>query len=238
MADNEQIDSDVPPPREPIFNIQGIVFALICANLAIHAIRVYLLTPNQDLGLLIRAAFIPIRYSGAYPVDIYSFTSPFTYSLLHGGIDHLAINLVWLAAFGSPLAARLGTARFLLFWCFTALAAAALHYALFPADPRPLIGASGAISGMMGAAARFGFRTDRASNIRAFGGPILSISETLASRTVLAFLGIWFVINLVAGIGFLSPGGSAIAWQAHIGGFVAGFFGIRFFDPGARRAAG
>ena len=120
-----------------------------------------MLDADQDFELLVYAAFIPIRYSGQFPLDLYAFTSPVTYSLLHGGWAHLAINMIWLAAFGSPLANRLGAARFVLFWVATSIAAAALHYVLHMTDQSPLVGASGAISGMMGAAARFGFRIDR-----------------------------------------------------------------------------
>ena len=131
----------------------------------------------------------PVRYSGQYDIDIYAFTTPFTYAFLHGGLAHLAINMVWLAAFGSPLANRLGTLRFALFWVVTALAAAGLHWAIYPLDPAPLVGASGAISGMMGAAARFGFNMDRRSGRAAFAGPALPVSEVLRSRNVDDFSG-------------------------------------------------
>ena len=89
--------------------------------------------------------------------------------------------MIWLAAFGSPLANRLGAARFVLFWVATSVAAAAMHYVLHMTDQSPLVGASGAISGMMGAAARFGFRIDRSSGQGAFGGPVLPVSIVLRS---------------------------------------------------------
>jgi membrane associated rhomboid family serine protease len=185
------------------------------------------------------AAFIPIRYSGEFPLDLYAFTSPVTYSLLHGGWAHLAINMIWLAAFGSPLANRLGAARFVLFWVATSVAAAAMHYLLHMTGQSPLVGASGAISGMMGAAARFGFRIDRVSGQSAFGGPVLPISTVLRSRGVVAFLAVWMIVNLATGL--LSYGGpgieSQIAWEAHIGGFLVGFFWISRFDRKSRPAA-
>ena len=186
---------------------------------------------EQDFGLLVRAAFIPIRYSGAFPIDVYAFTSPVSYSLLHGSIAHLAVNMIWLAAFGSPLANRIGPMRFILFWVVTSIAAAGLHYVLYMTSQAPLIGASGAISGMMGAAARFGFRIDRSSGRPAFGGPVLPISTVLRMRGTVAFLAVWMVINLVTGlVGFVPGEESQIAWEAHIGGFVVGFFFVSSFD--------
>ena len=232
---NRQADASGRPrrlAREPVFNIPLVVQAVALVCVAIHLVRVYGLTLDQDIGLILRAAFIPIRYSGLYDLDIYAFTTPFTYAFLHGGIGHLAINMVWLLAFGSPLATRLGVARFLLFWAATALAAAALHWAVHPLDQAPLVGASGAISGMMGAAARFGFRTGRVGGRPCFMGPPLPISEIFRIRGVLVFLGVWMAVNVVTGLAGVGAGESAaIAWEAHIGGFVTGFFGIRLFLP-------
>ena len=219
-----------PPRREPVFKLPPVVLAIIFICAGIHVLRVYVLTPDQDIALLIRTAFIPIRYSGQFAIDVYAFTSPFTYALLHGDIAHLAVNMIWLAAFGSPLANRLGTARFLLFWVVTALAAIGLHYVLHPMDNAPLIGASGAISGMMGAAARFAFHVDRSAGRPAFMGAPLPIREVLRSRTALTFLTVWMIVNLITGLeGFVPGMEDRIAWEAHIGGFLAGFFGISFF---------
>jgi membrane associated rhomboid family serine protease len=218
------------PSREPVFNIPGIVLLLIALCVAVYVAQGYLLDLDQNMELLVRAAFIPVRYSGLYDIDVYAFTTPVTYAFLHGGLAHLAINMVWLAAFGSPLANRLGTPRFAVFWVLTALAAAALHWALHPLDQAPLVGASGAISGMMGAAARFAFRTERHGGRSAFAGPALPIAAVLRSRGAMTFLGVWMIVNLVTGLVGLGYGSEAsIAWEAHIGGFVAGFAALPYF---------
>ena len=226
-------EAEAPPVRrEPVFNLPWIVTAFIEVCVAIHLASNYLLDPEQNFELLVYAAFIPIRYSGEFPLDVYAFTSPVTYSLLHGGWAHLGINMIWLAAFGSPLANRLGAVRFVLFWVATSVAAAAMHYVLHMTGQSPLVGASGAISGMMGAAARFGFRMDRSSGQAAFGGPVLPISFVLRLRGVVAFLGVWMIVNLATGLAsYGGPGiDSQIAWEAHIGGFLVGFFCISAFD--------
>ena len=229
----------VPPVRrEPVFNLPPVVLFFIAVCVGIYVLQFHVLGIALNYDLLMRAAFIPIRYSGDFSIDIYAFTSPVTYSFLHGGLAHLAINMVWLGAFGSPLANRLGAARFVLFWVTASVAAVALHYVLHMNDPSPLVGASGAISGMMGAAARFGFRIDRRSGQSAFGGPVMPIAAVLRSRGVVTFLAVWMVINLVTGLVGLVPGEvSRIAWEAHIGGFLVGFFCISAFDRGPKRSA-
>jgi membrane associated rhomboid family serine protease len=223
--------------REPLFNLPPIVVAFMAACVGVHLVRLYLLSDDQNYEVILNGAFIPLRYSGQYDLDLFAFTSPFTSSLLHAGWMHLVLNMVWLAAFASPLATRIGAVRFVLFWCFATAASLLLHYVAHPGDMIPVIGASGAISGMMGAAARFGFRTDRSARMPNFVGRRLSLLETFQSRQVVVFLGVWLLINFAAGAGLdLSGSGGSIAWEAHIGGMLAGLFGVALFDRKPRRA--
>jgi membrane associated rhomboid family serine protease len=218
--------------REPVFNLPGVILLLIGICTAVQVFRLYVLDPRQDMEFMLDYAFVPLRYTGPYAIDFYAFISPVTYAFLHGSWTHLFVNMIWLAAFGSPLANRMGVWRFLLFWIFTALVAALFHFLAHMTGNMPVVGASGAISGMMGAASRFGFRMGRLDDRPAFAGPMLSIGQALMSRTVIVFLAVWFVVNLLAGMGWMTPGiDSPIAWQAHIGGFVAGFFCAAFFVP-------
>lgn len=231
------------PGRQRVFNLAGVVVALIGLCIAIHALLVYLGSADPALlvAILDRAAFIPLLYSGQFEMDIFAISAPVTYSLLHGSVTHLAINMIWLLAFGSPLAHRMGTFRFLLFWAATAVAAAAMHYLFHPYDRTWLIGASGSIAGMMGAAARFGFRIDRTAERPAFAGRPLPILFVLTLRPVVTFLAIWMAINLLSGLFGLVPGeDGSIAWEAHVGGLLAGFFAVGAFippgEPADRRA--
>jgi membrane associated rhomboid family serine protease len=231
QPNTEPDNSREPRRREPVFNLPGVVIAFIAICVAGYFASSYLLDDQQYFWLLLHAAFIPVLYSGEIPLDFYPVAGPVTYSLMHGSIAHLAVNMIWLAAFGSPLANRTGPLRFVLFWIVTSLAAAGLHYMIYPTSQAPLVGASGAISGMMGAAARFGFRIDRSSGRPAFGGPVLPISQVLTMRGTVAFLAVWMVINIVTGlVGFVPGQDSQIAWEAHIGGFVVGFFFVSSFD--------
>lgn len=223
-------------PSEPVFFLAPVIVVLIALCTSIYGVQTYLLSEEANVSLLVLMSFIPARYSQGAPFDIGYLISPVGYSLLHAGISHLAINVVWLAAFGSPLAARIGAVRFLLFWGTTAICAALLHFVSYPDSPTPMVGASGAISGMMGAAARFSFRTSSGRGVRAFIGEPLSIAASLASRTVLTFVAIWFVANLLTGLGMTggATNASNIAWEAHIGGFLSGFLLVTMFDRPSR----
>ncbi|MCO5065999.1 MAG: rhomboid family intramembrane serine protease [Rhizobiaceae bacterium] len=219
-----------PTNREPLLNIPSVVLALIAVCVAVQLVQSYVLTPNQNIAFIIRAAFIPVRYSGEYIIDVYAFTTPVTYAFLHGGFVHLGVNMAWLAAVGTPLANRIGVLRFLLFWIACGAAAAGLHYLVHPTDDVPLVGASGAISGMMAAAPRYLFHVDRHSRTPAYAGPLLPLSVTLRSRQVLVFLAVWMGGNLLIGL-LGAPGVSdSIAWEAHIGGFLAGLLLLGLFD--------
>jgi membrane associated rhomboid family serine protease len=215
------------PRYEPVFNLPAIVLLLIGACVVIYGAGAYVLSADSYMSLLENAAFIPKRLAD----DPTALVTLFTYAFLHGSVAHVAVNMIWLAAFGSPLANRLGTPRFVAFWAISS-AGAALFYWLFHLDADVvLVGASGAISGMMGAAARFGFVIDRSHGKAAFSGRPLPISVCLRLRAVVAFLSIWMLINLLTGFVSFAPGVSdQIAWEAHIGGFLVGFLGIGWFD--------
>jgi len=102
---------------------------------------------------------------------------------------------------------------------------------LHPYGEAPLVGASGAISGMMGAAARYGFHVDRSSGRAAFIGEPLPITVALRSRRVMVFLGVLMLASLAIGLFGFAPGvNGEVAWEAHIGGLFAGFFYLQFFD--------
>ena len=218
--------------REPVLNLPPVVIALIAICVVVYVVGAELLSADAYDVLLDYAAF----HSDA--VSLAALPTLVTYSFLHGSITHLAVNMVWLAAFGSPLANRLGWRRFLVFWAVTAACAAALYWLLHSSEPIVLVGASGAISGMTGAVARFGFRINRShGNKAAFSGEPLPVLMCLRLRAVVVFLAIWFAINLLTGLVQFTPGVDApIAWEAHIAGFLVGFLGLGWFDrgPGGR----
>lgn len=217
--------------REPVFNLPPVVLAVIGICALVYLVQQYVLNDAQQMTLLYDGAFIPVLYTGQYGFDWFLFTRPFTYAFMHGSWAHLLVNMVWLVAFGPPLANRLGALRFMLFYAVTGLAAVALFWALHPHGDVPLVGASGAISGIMGAAARYGFRVDRSPGKSGFAGEPLPIPVVLRSRGILVFLGMLMLANFAIGLLGFTPGfDGQVAWEAHIGGLIAGFFGLWFFD--------
>lgn len=237
--------SEISPRREPMFNVPPVVLATLALLVAIHLVRAYGLTPAQDLDFLVRFAFIPARYDpalastapGGVGAWIWTF---FTYALIHGDVTHLGVNAVWLLAFGSAVARRFGALRFVLFALVTAAAGALVYLLTHQGEIYPMVGASAAISGFMAAAMRFMFQSGRTvfAN-RMYRAPAAPLSVVLRDPRALAFLGAWFAINLIFGLGAISIGEAeqSIAWQAHIGGFLAGLLLFRWFDPVPRRTA-
>lgn len=243
------------PRGEPMFTIPSTVVWLTAVLVVIHLVRTMVLSYEADVGVLLLFAFIPARYAG----DIFSAYMPttaegswwgllnqgaavwsfLTYAFLHGNLTHLLVNCLWLVAFGSALARRFGAVRFLAFSAVGAVAGAAIHLALHFGDMVPVIGASAAISAQMAAAARFVFQSGaplgafRVPDDRAYRVPALTLAQTLRSARPMMFVGVWFGINLLVGLGSASiiGGGEVIAWEAHIGGFLAGLLLFRFFDP-------
>jgi membrane associated rhomboid family serine protease len=188
---------------------------------------------GSDPDTAARLAFA--RYLLADPQPPY--WSILTYALLHGSWPHVLLNSVWLAAFGTPVARRCGTVRFLALSAAAAVGGALAHLLGNGTSLMPMIGASAAVSGMMAAAARFVFSGERAIGQSAWGGqpegqPRLSLLGLARNSRAALFIGIWFATNLLFGIAAAPLGilDASIAWEAHIGGFVVGLLLFPFLD--------
>ncbi|WP_222874947.1 rhomboid family intramembrane serine protease [Terrihabitans soli] len=231
------------PSREPLFNTPPVVGWTIAALVAIHVARSLVLGPAETDRLLELFAFIPARYDpavseafrGGLAADIWTFV---TYAGLHGDYMHLGVNCIWLLAFGSAVAWRFGAKRFLAFMAATAAAGAATHLIMHFGEPNPMIGASGAISGLTAAAVRFVFEAGgplgafRRRGRAAFAVPAVPLIDVFRSPQIMVFVGIWFGINLLYALtAWIGGGASPVAWEAHIGGFIAGLVLFRLFDP-------
>jgi len=232
--------------REPLFNIPTVILAVLAVLALIHVVRTVVLTDAQDIEFLLAFAFIPVRYEssavlgGALPggvgADVWTFV---TYSLIHADWMHFGVNAVWLLPFGTAVARRFGALRFLAFFAVTAAAGAGLHLLTHAGEQVPMIGASAAISGTMAAAMRFAFQRGgplgmlRGDDDSAYRVPAIPLVGVLNDPRVLLFLGVWFGMNILFGLGSLPITGAdqTVAWQAHIGGFLAGLFLFSWFDP-------
>lgn len=230
-------------PHEPIFNVPNCVVAVLTVLLVIHLGR-GLLSPEGDLWFVLATAFIPGRYGplgDALPgAELAKLTSPFTHMLVHGDWIHLALNSAWLLAFGGAIAARTGARRFLAFFVVCGLAGAGAFYVANVGLLQPMVGASGAISGLLGGTLRVLFPAiDNGGFSRLREAPrsvpLMSLGETLTDRRILIASAILVLINVLTIIGFGAAQNSAgIAWEAHLGGYVIGIFTYGLFDNVSR----
>jgi len=243
----------LPNSRQPIFNIPPVVVAVLVALGLVHAVRELLLPEQLDRVVIWTFAFVPARYDasaftdgllpGGQGAEIWSFL---TYALLHVDLMHLGVNAVWLLAFASPLARRFGAWRFLLFFAVTVAAGALAHLLVYAGELSPMIGASAGVSGTMGAAARFVFEPGGPLDMWNRPGhnadwvPAAPLAVALRNPRVLAFLAVWFGLNLLFGLGSAPLLGEdqTVAWDAHVGGFLAGLLLFSSFDPVERAPAG
>ena len=241
------------PPRERIFNVPVVVLSLLAAMGLVHAVYELVLSGDQADAFLNLFAFVPARYdlrilhqfpwALGWGAAVWTFL---TYAFIHGSLMHLGFNGVWFLAFGTPVARRFGPLRFLMFFLVTAAVGAAVHLAVHSGERLPMVGASAAISGAMAAAMRFAFQRGgpltafRRDDEQAYRVPATPLSDMLRDRRLLAFLVVWFGINLLFGLGVIivpGDGDMPIAWEAHIGGFLAGLLGFVLFDPAQNDAS-
>ena len=202
--------------REPAVNAPWPLLVLLAVLLSAHALRLALGVPAEMFALSARD-LASGRYGGLV-----------SHLFVHASWPHVLMNSVFILAFGAPVARFMGSGLrgALAFWLYFLLCgvAAGGGYAVFAVELArlgldspdwALVGASGAASGLMGATARLLEGKGRL-------GPV-------GGRTVLAFAGVWIVINVVLGLTGLTPGteGAPVAWEAHIIGFFAGLLLIQ-----------
>ena len=243
-------ESGDTPQSQPIFNLPGVVLLLLGAFAAVHAVRMWVLGEDANVEILLLFSFIPVRITdpgyfgapipGGTAAQIWSFV---TYAFLHADWSHLIFNGLWLAAFGSPVAIRFGSSRFLVYSLAGAVGGAFLHLAVHPSSAVPMVGASAAISAHMAGAARFVFSAGgpiagfRGGGPAAYHHPAPPLAAVIRNRSVLSFLGVWFGLNLLFGLfgGATGLASGAIACEAHIGGFLVGLLLFPLLDPVSNR---
>jgi len=229
--------------HEPIFNVPGVVLVVLGLCGFVHVLR-WLLPADQDAWLTAALAFIPMRLSsgvaeqlpGGDPATITSF---FTHLFVHGDTTHLLVNMAWLLAFGSPVARRTQPGRFLAFFFLCGIAGALFFVLVNGRVLTLVVGASGAISGLMGGAMRFFFANlgpggRIEADAQLHEAPLMSLATTVRDRRILLAMVGWTILNIVLAWGATSlTDGAGIAWEAHVGGFYVGLLSYGLFDRGA-----
>ncbi|MCK4836774.1 MAG: rhomboid family intramembrane serine protease [Candidatus Aminicenantes bacterium] len=149
--------------------------------------------------------------------EISPFLTLFTSMFMHGSFFHLFGNMLFLWIFGNNIEDYLGKIKFILFFLLTGLGASLVHIIFHPNSMIPVIGASGAVSGVMGAYLIL-FPTARVRTL-----VFVFIFITFVDIPAFIFLIVWFIFQ------FLYAGGEGVAWLAHIGGFLIGLFLIKWW---------
>ena len=190
-----------------------------------------IVTPARVLEHPITGQRLLVPGLGPTPISVY--LTLFTSMFMHGGIAHIAGNMLFLWIFGDNIEDRLGHVRYLLFYLVCGIAASLAHVfttAAFATDQSsmlvPSLGASGAISGVLGGYLLL--HPKRRVTVILF--------RFLTDVPAYVAIGIWFAFQLISGLGMLGGGSQegGVAYAAHIGGFVAGVVLIKLFDRGSR----
>lgn len=206
-----------------------VTWALLGATVVAFLVQVGVLGQNVASTLNRAGAFIPDAF---FPDPASGLLSLLLHAFLHADPLHLIGNLFFLAVFGDNVEERLGSGRFLLFYLAAAAAAALVHGLVQPGSRQPMVGASGAVSAVLGAYILW-FPTRK---VQAFVVPLFL--PWLIARLVMRiprfhlwwlpawlYIGYWALIQLVEASGTLAVGpvsGAGVAWWAHVGGFGFG----------------
>jgi membrane associated rhomboid family serine protease len=212
----------------PTGSFPFITIAVIVLNSAIYLLGLFLPAGEQEIAF---------SY-GAIPHDLLTFekhqpihplATLFSSMFLHGGLFHVAGNMLYLWIFGNNIEDRLGHLRFLVFYLAAGVVAAYAHAVAEPVSRIPMIGASGAVSGVLGAYLLLFPRAHVHTVI------VLGFFWQVVRVPALIVIGFWAIIQLVNGIMATAlPGQGGVAWFAHIGGFLFGLITIKLWLPGRR----
>ncbi|MBI2368738.1 MAG: rhomboid family intramembrane serine protease [Deltaproteobacteria bacterium] len=226
------LHDDNPTEIRPVVTVSFIAACVL--------IFLYQLSLDERAGLLFvyRLGAIPAVIFGkaALPPELAAISPAFsliTSMFLHGGFMHLIGNMVYLWIFGNNVEDAMGHGRFIVFYGTCGVLAALTHALTAPDSRVPMIGASGAISGVLGAYLLL------YPHARVLVLIPLGIFTRLVYLPAGLVLGLWFALQLLSGTASISQGGGGVAWFAHVGGFVAGMAligvfkrrRVRFFNP-------
>lgn len=210
----------VPSRRFPFVN-----YLLIVANIYVFFIELHYDRIGQLDHFLNRHALIPTQF---FQNPLAHLPNVFSAMFLHGGWGHLIGNMWFLHVFGDNIEDNVGHVRYVFYYLLMGFGAAAAQLAASPASSLPMIGASGAIAGVLGGYIIL-HPTARVDTLI-----FIIIFVRIIQVPAFIFLGLWFVTQTLNGLGSLSVQAArgdmgGVAWWAHAGGFAAGFIGIWIF---------
>jgi membrane associated rhomboid family serine protease len=219
---------DNPTVLWPIFTV-----TFILANIAVFFYQLSLLSVNERLAekFIYQMGMVPAALTYGRVPGAGGYYTVVTSMFLHGSLLHLGGNMLYLWIFGNNIEDSLGHLRFIVFYLIVGVVAAATHIYFNAASTVPTIGASGAVSGILGAYLML-FPHARIKTLVPLG-IFISVVYLPAWVLLLFWIGLQFLYQALEP---MDPRAGGVAYAAHIGGFVAGFVLIHFFRKYRRRA--
>jgi membrane associated rhomboid family serine protease len=221
---------DYPGPRR---SFPWVMLTILVVNVVVFVFEIGVGDPDSLNQLFLSAGVVPVEFTrgvqvGPPPPLGIPWVTLFTSMFLHGGLLHIASNMLYLFIFGDNVEDRLGHLRFLIFYFVCGLAAGITHVVVNAGSSTPSIGASGAIAGVLAAYLRLFPSAEVRTLI--FIGPLILVPRIAAGFLII----FWFFTQFVSGITSLgaptdTSGGVAV-W-AHIGGFIAGLILVQVMAP-------
>jgi membrane associated rhomboid family serine protease len=203
------------PTRERLFSVAPVTLALVLLVIAVHLVRLFVLSDVQDLDLVMSLSFIPAKLLLTGTTSFEPWINLLSYALLHFGWMHLIVNVTGLLAFGTALERFLGWRVYLGILLTGIIAGALFHFIFFSSDSVILGGISAGLSALFAV--------------------ILGCLQRASWRVLLPGIIAWLAINLLTGLmGVPGQPGLAMAWLAHMGGFFAGLAFLPFLFPAYR----
>jgi membrane associated rhomboid family serine protease len=209
-------------PRRHLTPYVSWTFIAICVLVFLWQVS---LGPAGGERAILALGMIPARLFGYVPEmgGVPAWATIFTSMFMHGGWLHLGSNMLYLWIFGDNIEDSMGHGRFAVFYLLAGVAAALAQGLLNPASEIPMVGASGAISGVLGAY----ILLHPGATVRVL--VFLGFFVTVTHIPALIVLGIWFALQLFSGLATPVEADGGVAFWAHIGGFVAGLALVPFF---------
>ncbi len=211
--------------KNPSYGFPVVNYLLIAANAAVFFYELSLGTGLD--AFFLKYGLVPSKYFEmmSHHTHLFARYVPFFTSMfIHGGWLHIIGNMWFLFIFGDNVEDKLGHRNYLVFYVLSGLAAGALQAYLSASSSIPTIGASGAISGVLGA---YVVMFPRARIVTLI--PIFIIFDII-DVSALLFIGFWFMMQFLSGVESVGQGMSGgIAWWAHVGGFIAGILMVPVF---------
>lgn len=203
------IKDDIPSSTYPFVTV-----FLLALNIIVFLYQLTLGLPGAE-AFILKMAAVPFEITNMVDVSPRSAVPPpftlLTAMFVHGGLLHLAGNMLFLWIFGDNVEDMFGHVGFFIFYLATGVAASMVHIMLDPSSTTPMVGASGAIAGVLGSYFIFFPRAQIKTLV------FLFVFVSVARVPAVVFLGLWFFFQILS-----SANVDGVAWFAHMGGFVAG----------------